>query len=66
MDMNEMELIDLHQQVREFKTENKQLKTIVEDLVDRDECHYDQRDYCQAHGLYERPCPHEKAKELLG
>ncbi len=39
---------------------------ILADLVDDAPCQYDHHGYCQAHSLHERPCPHERAKTLLG
>lgn len=44
-----------------------EIRTILEDLVDRDECSYDHHGYCQAHGWFEVDpiCPHARAKTLL-
>lgn len=34
-------------------------------MTDPDPCDYDHHDLCQAHSLHDRPCPHERAKELF-
>lgn len=39
--------------------------SILRDLLDPDPCWYDHHGYCQAHSLHERPCPHERARDLL-
>lgn len=38
---------------------------LVRELVGVDECWYDHHGYCQAHGLQDAPCPHERARALL-
>lgn len=38
---------------------------LLEELVDPDPCWFDHHGYCQAHSLHMKPCPHERAKELL-
>lgn len=44
------------------------LLALVRDLADDDECWFDHHGYCQAHGWMttETPCPHARARELLG
>jgi 16S rRNA G966 N2-methylase RsmD len=41
--------------------------SILEDMVDPDECSYDHHGNCQAHGWtgIDPSCPHKRAKELL-
>lgn len=48
--------------------EVERLRALVADFVDSDPCRYDHHGYCQAHGWFETdpPCPHKRAKELLG
>jgi hypothetical protein len=46
--------------------ENEKLRNLLRELIDPDPCQYDHHDYCQSHSLHERPCPHQRAKELLG
>lgn len=41
------------------------LLDLIGELTDPAECSYDHDDHCQAHGLDERPCPHERAKAVL-
>lgn len=41
------------------------LRGLVEELIDPDPCWFDHHGYCQAHKLHEKPCPHERAKDLL-
>lgn len=38
---------------------------IVRDYVDDDPCDYDHHDYCQTHGLHNRPCVNERATALI-
>lgn len=38
------------------------LLQLVDELADKDTCHYDHHDYCQTHLLQPRPCPHERAR----
>lgn len=38
---------------------------LVRELTDPDQCRYDHHGYCQSHALHEKPCPHERSKELL-
>jgi hypothetical protein len=39
---------------------------LLREMVDDEPCQYDHNDACQAHHLQLRPCPHERAKTLLG
>jgi hypothetical protein len=39
---------------------------LLRELVDPDPCRYDHNDLCQAHSLDPRPCPHERARTLVG
>lgn len=41
------------------------LVSLVAELTDSEPCRYDHHGYCQTHYLHERPCPHERAKEVL-
>lgn len=41
------------------------VRELLKDLTDPDPCWYDHNDLCQAHHLHKRPCPHERAKDLL-
>lgn len=34
-------------------------------FMDDDECMYDHNDFCQSHYRSGKPCPHERARELL-
>lgn len=36
------------------------------ELTDQEPCSYDHHDYCQTHGLSERPCIQERARAWLG
>lgn len=43
------------------------LRAVLDKLLDPHACHYDHHGDCQEHGTgAERPCPHSRAKELLG
>lgn len=42
-----------------------EMRQLLARLVDQDDCQYDMNNACQAHGLDQRPCPHELAKNLL-
>lgn len=42
------------------------VQAILEDISDPDPCQYDHHDLCQAHSLHKRPCPHARAKEMVG
>lgn len=42
-----------------------ELRKLLAELTDPDECRYDHHGYCQTHSLQEYPCPHSRAKELL-
>lgn len=43
------------------------LRAVLEKLLDPHACHYDHHGDCQEHGTTsERPCPHARAKDLLG
>lgn len=43
--------------------------TVAAELIDRlafdDECDYDHHDYCQAHNLHARPCPHPLGRQYV-
>ncbi len=39
---------------------------LLAELTAPDPCQYDHNEKCQAHWLHTRPCPHERAKKLLG
>jgi len=39
---------------------------LLSELVDPGFCWYDHNGCCQEHSLAEKPCPHERAKKLLG
>lgn len=43
------------------------LLSLIEDLADDAMCWHDQQDpdYCQAHHLSGRPCPHQRARRVL-
>lgn len=41
-------------------------ENLIRELVDDGPCHYDHHGYCQGHSLGEYPCPHTRAKQLLG
>lgn len=47
--------------------DDDELRQLVEDLTDPDECWFDHSGNCQAHGWFtdERPCPHARAKKWL-
>ncbi|KUM31872.1 hypothetical protein AQ436_01780 [Arthrobacter sp. EpRS66] len=59
------EVLDKHMQEREA-----QLRQLVRDLLDMDDCWFDHHGGCQAHGyLSLKPgelCPHAEGKQLLG
>lgn len=42
-----------------------QAMAILSDLIDPEPCKYDRHGYCQSHALHNRPCPHERAKQIL-
>lgn len=48
---------------------NEQVKTLLRDLTDPDDCWFDHHGGCQAHGCLSlqpgEKCPHAEAKELL-
>jgi hypothetical protein len=52
-------------QAKKAETERDALLVLVEELHDTDPCSYDHHDYCQAHSLHDRPCPHGRAQELF-
>lgn len=41
------------------------LLALISELHDDEPCRYDHDDACQSHGSAPRPCPHERARELL-
>lgn len=43
-----------------------ELRELLADLTDPDECWFDHHGYCQAHGWMQTdpPCPHARAKQL--
>lgn len=41
------------------------LLELVQELCDPSPCWYDHHGRCQEHRMHDRPCPHEKASELL-
>lgn len=43
----------------------KELIKLVKELADPDPCEYDHHDFCQAHSLHPKPCPHGRAKTIL-
>ena len=43
----------------------KELLEVLYELIDDTPCHHDHHGACQAHGVIEGPCPHERAKKLL-
>ena len=47
------------------EAECERLRDLIEEFVDDDPCQYDMHGYCQAHSLHSKPCPHERAKEML-
>lgn len=44
----------------------QQIEGLLRELVDDGPCHYDHHGQCQGHSLDDAPCPHARAKELLG
>jgi len=42
-----------------------ELLRLVSEMADSSPCRYDHHGYCQEHFLHMRPCPHERANELL-
>lgn len=43
------------------------LRAVLDKLIDPHACHYDHHGDCQEHGTTSaRPCPHARAKDLLG
>lgn len=45
--------------------EGYRMLELLGELVDPDDCWFDHHGYCQAHNLQEKPCPHERARDLL-
>lgn len=43
-----------------------ELRGLLAELVDPEECWYDHHGLCQAHGLDPAPCPHTRARQILG
>lgn len=43
-----------------------ELTKLLNELTDDSECRYDHHGYCQEHSLGSYPCPHERAKKLIG
>jgi hypothetical protein len=52
--------------IAELTAERNALRSLLAEFVDPDPCRYDHDDDCQGHSLHSRPCPHERAKLLLG
>jgi hypothetical protein len=56
--------------VEELTESLKQVKVLLAELVDPDDCWFDHHGGCQAHGYLSleqgEKCPHFEAKELLG
>lgn len=46
-----------------FRRCEQELLGLIDQLADPDPCHYDHHDLRQAHGLYDRPCPHGRAQQ---
>jgi hypothetical protein len=55
----------LHLAADLIERDTERLRALIDDLTDSDPCQYDHNDFCQAHHLHERPCPHERAKAWL-
>ena len=43
-----------------------ELRGLLDEMTDSQSCNFDHHGYCQTHNLHERPCPHERAKKILG
>lgn len=41
------------------------LLDLIAELSDDEACSYDHHGYCQTHNLQEKPCPHERAQQIL-
>ena len=42
-----------------------ELLELLAAIVDEDPCQYDHHGYCQSHGLFSKPCPHERVNAIL-
>lgn len=54
------------EEIASLLNDNEGAVELIRELADPDPCHYDHHGYCQAHSGHERPCPHERARDLLG
>jgi len=47
--------------------ENAELRFLIADFSDANDCHYDHHGFCQAHNWFRVTprCPHARAKEVL-
>ncbi len=56
-------------QLRAELAESRNALAVAAELIDRlafdDACDYDHHDYCQAHNLHERPCPHPLGRQFV-
>jgi hypothetical protein len=50
--------------MKKFAEQLVEARELVKELDDPDDCWYDHHGLCQTHSLHEKPCPHERAKEL--
>lgn len=62
------ELSQARKKLREARARVKALEEVLSDLTDTGACSYDHNGNCQEHlwFLDEIPCPHKRAKGLLG
>lgn len=59
------ELVELANRLEDEEDWKEELISLLEELLDDSPCHYDHHGKCQAHSLHEKPCPHEKGKQML-
>ena len=55
----------LAERVKILEARNAELTQLLAEIVELEPCRYDHHGCCQDHGLHEKPCPHERARQLL-
>ena len=58
-------VIKLAKEFKELQQENAELRELLAACKDDVPCNYDHLNLCQTHWHFSKPCPHERATDLL-